>query len=258
MPASTISRPTLVNGVSILNTQMLSSFVFDKIDQLFAGGRNYTTFEFGGTMTAIGNLTQTYGDGGALGDATNPWATLFIKSLGTINYAGSITVTHAVDTWTLAGGTFYDFQGGRIKNAATISVGGATPSTSGAGITFPAAQSASTDSNTLDDYEEGTFTPSVTGTWASTPTSVAGYYTKVGRCVHVTMQWTGGTKGGTFNGAFGNLPFTASSDRIVGFGGVVVDTNATAQGVLGIYGAQAFTTGNSFTATTIGSVFYYV
>ena len=126
MPASTISRPTLVDGVSILNTQMLSSFVFDKIDQLFAGGRNYTTFEFGGTMTAIGNLTQTYGDGGALGDATKPWATLFIKSLGTINYAGSITVTHAVDTWTLAGGTFYDLQGGRIKGAATISVGGAT------------------------------------------------------------------------------------------------------------------------------------
>ena len=258
MAASTITRPTIVDGVSILNTQMLSSFVFDKIDQLFAGGRNYTTFEFGGTMSAIGNLTQTAPDGGALGDSTKPWGTLFLKSLSTINWAGSVTVTHAVDTWTLAGGTFYDFQGGRIKAASTISVGGATPSTSGAGLTFPAAQSASTDANTLDDYEEGTFTPSVTGTWASTPTSVSGYYTKVGRAVHVTMQWTGGTKAGTFNGAFGNLPFTAATDRIVGAPGPVVDTNAVAQGVLGVYGAQAFTTGNSFTATTIGSVFYYV
>jgi len=38
---------------------------------------------------------------------------------------------------------------------STIGVGGATASSSGAGITFPATQSASTDANTLDDYEEG-------------------------------------------------------------------------------------------------------
>lgn len=44
---------------------------------------------------------------------------------------------------------------GTIKTSSTISVGAATPSTSGAGITFPATQSASTNANTLDDYEEG-------------------------------------------------------------------------------------------------------
>ena len=52
---------------------------------------------------------------------------------------------------------------GTLISATTIGVGGATPSTSGAGITFPATQSASTDANTLDDYEEGTFTPTVAG-----------------------------------------------------------------------------------------------
>jgi hypothetical protein len=46
-----------------------------------------------------------------------------------------------------------------LQTIGTISVGNATPSTSGAGITFPATQSASSDANTLDDYEEGTFTP---------------------------------------------------------------------------------------------------
>ena len=40
---------------------------------------------------------------------------------------------------------------GGVQHVNTISVGAATPSTSGAGITFPAAQSASTDANTLDD-----------------------------------------------------------------------------------------------------------
>ena len=44
----------------------------------------------------------------------------------------------------------------------TIGVGGATASASGTGITFPATQSASSDANTLDDYEEGTWTPSYT------------------------------------------------------------------------------------------------
>jgi hypothetical protein len=47
----------------------------------------------------------------------------------------------------------------------TIGVGGATASASGAGITFPATFSNSTNANTLDDYEEGSFT--VTGTKTS-------------------------------------------------------------------------------------------
>ena len=48
---------------------------------------------------------------------------------------------------------------GTLISASTIGVGGTTPSASGAGISFPATQSTSTDANTLDDYEEGTWTP---------------------------------------------------------------------------------------------------
>jgi hypothetical protein len=49
-------------------------------------------------------------------------------------------------------------SGQRTKFPTTIGVGDATPSASGSGITFPATQSASTNANTLDDYEEGTWT----------------------------------------------------------------------------------------------------
>jgi len=52
------------------------------------------------------------------------------------------------------------------------------------GITFPATQVASSDANTLDDYEEGTWTPSVGGT--ATYTAQQATYTKIGRVVHVT------------------------------------------------------------------------
>ena len=74
----------------------------------------------------------------------------------------------------------------------TIGVGAATPSTSGAGITFPATQSASTDANTLDDYEEGTWTATMLASLSGTITIGAGnqgFYTKVGRVVTVCGQF---------------------------------------------------------------------
>jgi hypothetical protein len=49
-------------------------------------------------------------------------------------------------------------------------------------IVFPASQNASAGANTLDDYEEGTWTPTVTATSGTiTTASGAGAYTKVGR-----------------------------------------------------------------------------
>lgn len=77
---------------------------------------------------------------------------------------------------------------------STIGVGNATPSASGSGVTFPATQSPSTDPNTLDDYEEGTWTPTVTNSAGVTLTAGVDYsvltaqYTKVGRFVHCVAR----------------------------------------------------------------------
>ena len=103
---------------------------------------------------------------------------------------------------------------GGVQMVTTVSVGNATPSTSGAGITFPATQSASTDVNTLDDYEEGTWTPTIAGsTTAGTATyaSVIGKYTKIGNCVffEAYINYNSGT--GTGNLLVSGLPFTSSS-----------------------------------------------
>ena len=103
--------------------------------------------------------------------------------------------------------------GQRSKFPTTIGVGGATPSTSGSGISFPATQSASSDANTLDDYEEGTFTPTATSSTGNlTSYTSAGTYVKIGKIVSVN-GWiqlaTVGTAGGALN--FGGLPFTALS-----------------------------------------------
>jgi len=96
------------------------------------------------------------------------------------------------------------------KATTTIGVGNATPSASGSGITFPATVSDSSNANTLDDYEEGTWTPTWTGLVTSGSVSKnIGYYVKVGRVVYyaVFLQYTTSfttTQGTTYH----TLPFT--------------------------------------------------
>jgi hypothetical protein len=101
--------------------------------------------------------------------------------------------------------------------ASTIGVGGATPSTSGAGITFPAAQSASSNANTLDDYEEGTWTPTFggqSGQSGQTYSSQTGRYTKVGNVVTATFELTLSNKGSiTGIPMIKGLPFAAGGDE---------------------------------------------
>jgi hypothetical protein len=78
-----------------------------------------------------------------------------------------------------------------ITAGKNIGLGGTSPTTSGTGITFPATQSASSNANTLDDYEEGTWTPvfarSTGGAITATLTTNIGKYTKIGNMVTVSI-----------------------------------------------------------------------
>jgi hypothetical protein len=102
----------------------------------------------------------------------------------------------------------------------TVALQGAIPN-AGTGITFPATQSASSNANTLDDYEEGTFTPTIIGTstaGSGTYSVQQGTYTKVGRAVsfRIYLEWSAHT--GTGNMAIESLPFTVSGHASVAFG----------------------------------------
>jgi hypothetical protein len=134
--------------------------------------------------------------------------------------------------------------------ATTMGVGGATPATSGAGITFPATQSASSDANTLDDYEEGTWTPTTAGlTVNSGSVTWTGKYTKVGRLVTVNF-----VTNGTFNITFSanstritNLPFT--NDAVISDWGVWGNTSTTAAS----YGLQCAYANSLYFAATVSN-----
>jgi hypothetical protein len=106
---------------------------------------------------------------------------------------------------------------GTVISASTVGVGGATPSASGAGITFPATPNLSTDANTLDDYEEGSWTPTI-GASSSNPTGLSysnqfGKYTRIGNVVYIAFRvgfsFTNGTGSGTL--LIRGLPFTAGN-----------------------------------------------
>lgn len=101
-----------------------------------------------------------------------------------------------------------------VEGGKSLALENATSQT-GTGITFPATQSASSNANTLDDYEEGTWTPGISAASGSggTLSDFAGFYTKIGNRVVLEGRIQVNSLG-TLSGAFyiTGLPFTSSSD----------------------------------------------
>jgi hypothetical protein len=148
-----------------------------------------------------------------------------LYAAGTLSgYFYSSATESGIGSVTSAPFVFYtaNTERARIDSSGNLLVGVATANANGgvlqlkSGITFPATAVAATDANTLDDYEEGTWTPSVGGT--ATYNVQSGVYTKIGRLVEVsfamgiTLLGTGSTT--TISG----LPFAqiAAAQRSTG------------------------------------------
>jgi len=89
------------------------------------------------------------------------------------------------------------------------------PLTIGGQIKFPAVQSASSDGNTLDDYEEGAWTPALKFGGASvglTTAGSAGRYIKIGRQVTLYARIALTVKGSSTGAAtVSGIPFQAEN-----------------------------------------------
>jgi hypothetical protein len=171
-------------------------------------------------------------------------------SLSPADTASNLTITVPAVSATMATLTTPSF-------ATTIGVGGATPAASGAGITFPATQSASSDANTLDDYEEGTWTPTIRASSTNPTVSYsvqAGVYIKIGRQVTVYGRiQTASISGGSGNAWIGGLPFSAtgvSSGLSVGYISNVTYGSGYTQ--LGLYLNSSEPTNFSFSRSGTG------
>lgn len=135
---------------------------------------------------------------------------------GGLNVSNSAVLTGAVrlhDTLTASGAVTLNTTltvGGATTLLSTLTVSGALTLTSGQ-INFPAAQNASAGANTLDDYEEGTFTPTILIGGVDTGhayNAQTGHYTKIGNTVtarfFVALSATAGLAGTV---TIGGLPF---------------------------------------------------
>jgi len=143
----------------------------------------------------------------------------------------------------------------RFNTTGAFVLAGGTTTANGIGITFPATQSASSNANTLDDYEEGTWTPTLGGT--STYSKQVGEYVKVGQSVIYAGAMSVSSIGtGSATGAISGLPFAASNiDVNRGKAGSVCffDSLAASVASLGIYIDNAGTTLQTTTAAAGGA-----
>jgi len=94
---------------------------------------------------------------------------------------------------------------GTLTPQALVDISGA----SAGQIKFPATQNASSNANTLDDYEEGTWTPSIGGN--ATYSTQSGTYTKIGRLVYIRVNLVINVIGTGSTQQVSGLPFQAST-----------------------------------------------
>ena len=109
-------------------------------------------------------------------------------------------------------------------------------------VRFPAVQVDAADVNTLDDYEEGTFTPIAVfsaGSGTITYSTQTGEYTKIGNTVFFSIYLvTSSLSSRTGDMTIGGLPFTSGSTFrggvSVGFAsGLTITADQTITGIIG-------------------------
>jgi hypothetical protein len=215
----TLNLRFFVNGTnSVISTKTATPLVFETNDT--ERMRILSSGEVGiGTSSPAELLHLSSG-----GNTRARIETTSTGSVAVTQYKNAAGETHTIGSETSAGNAGF---GGSSAYGLCIYAGGTTrdisfgtngteririPSDAG-GIRFPATQVASSNANTLDDYEEGTWTPTLvfgSGSTGITYNARNGRYTKIGNYVFATGFVNLSSKGSSAGDAtFTGLPFSA-------------------------------------------------
>ena len=261
-PAGTNNISVLYLGLPVIGSSSPGNTAFLSATDLTATA-GQTVFASAGSYTP--GFVVVYRNGARLGAADYTATNGTTITLANAATAGDLvtieyyTLTSLVNALPLTGGTVtgtVTFNSAITGAAATFS---GIVAANGGGIKFPATQSASSDANTLDDYEEGTWTPTniggslvVVGAFTS-----SGTYTKIGKVVTVAGTLNGATSvtiSGGGNVVCGGLPFSAAAATLCAGSAV----NAAATATASLY-ANATTNVGSVTAmTATASIFFSI
>jgi len=202
-----------------------------------ADSSNWVAFQ--GPATVSSNVTWTLpaADGTANQVlSTNGTGTLSWATGGGGGTAIEVGNTKAEVTDTGSNGTFTVTTEGTgrlsVDSSGRTLLGGVTANANGgvlqlsSGITFPATAVDATDANTLDDYEEGTHTATLTPSTSGSITLSADYqtltYTKIGRLVSLSGFLLASSSSSPVGYVTVSLPFTPAAGSYAG-GSVFVD-----------------------------------
>jgi len=158
------------------------------VDSLCVKANSTTQFEFGGGAGGFDGRILMYDRGGSPG-----FASFYAHASNIGFYIGS---SGKVAEITSAGNLWFD---------------------NGRGIDFSDSSGAGSTSELLDDYEEGTWSPTDASGAGLSLSSVSGTYTKVGRQVTIICSVTYPTTGSSANVAIGGLPFTTGTPEGAAF-----------------------------------------
>ena len=188
-------RMRITDGGNVgIGTDSPNNFGFlEKVLNVSAGSSSSTTLQQSGFILSGSSDANDANDFSYL-SFTNYQSTLSNGRVAEIR----VSKDGDVDTGSIG---FYTSSGSGPAQRMRISGTGVVEITNGIKLGGTAA------ANLLDDYEEGAWTPVLGGTWTTDPTNITGHYTKIGRQVTVTMQFTGGAKSSSISGYFTGIPF---------------------------------------------------
>ena len=218
-------------SISVLNTDAALS------------GKTLMDLETAQTVTALKSFSRSTNPPFAVNSGAASVTNLDADKIDGIEGADIATLT---GTQTLTNKTL---------TAPTVSAPVITGTTdlSGGQVKFPAAQSASSNVNTLDDYEEGTWTPVIGGSGGTSGQTYAkqqGTYVKIGKLVIAPFYVEFTAKGTiTTNAQLQGLPFTSDSAPADGHS-IFISWSAAATGMFSAYVVIS-------ASSTVAGLYYY-
>jgi len=240
-------RMRLSGGNLLVGKTTTSSALITAGVDLRPEGRSFMTRSAGPALylsrtSSDGNIAEFYKDGTSVGSIGAAYSEMYIGSGATGLYFNDTSkIIHTINTTTLSGsstdGTVdLGYSGTRFKDLHLS--GGVYLGGTGA-------------ANKLEDYEEGTFTPSLTFAGQNTGMvlgSVHGTYTKVGRMVTSNIRGTISTLGSSTGQLYlEGLPFTV--------GDTLPSTGLEAVGHVGFVSKVQVTTTNLNLIPSAGGTF---